>query len=273
VEIESGSALNMTDSSSADLLAEINDKHKKWRVLPIVFVGAGVLLLVGINMGVPNWFFVGLAAATVLAGVLAWRRDVLAKSVVLGYELDPDVEKTFTRLHEAFKLVQQCGKVWHIGAKGRVRDRKYHAGASSLVDRKPTIITNNAPPFLKTNISTIAVPVGRQTLYLFPDRILVYDTNGVGAVAYRDLNVEVTQQRFIESESIPKDARVVDHTWQYVNRNGGPDRRFKSNRQLPICLYEEVNFTSGAGLNEVLQISRTGVGDQLRIAIQESGAI
>jgi uncharacterized tellurite resistance protein B-like protein len=61
---------------------------------------------------------------------------------------------------------------------------------------------------------------------------------------------------------------VVDHTWQYVNKSGGPDRRFNNNRQIPICLYEELWLSSPTGLNEVIQISRTGIGEHANAALQ-----
>lgn len=61
--------------------------------------------------------------------------------------------------------------------------------------------------------------------------------------------------RFIEEEAVPKDAEVVGRTWKYVNKSGGPDRRFKNNRELPICLYGEIELRSESGLNTVLMFS------------------
>ena len=37
---------------------------------------------------------------------------------------------------------------------------------------------------------------------------------------------------------------------------------------MPICLYEELWLNSPSGLNEVLQFSRTGIGEQLDAALQ-----
>jgi hypothetical protein len=65
--------------------------------------------------------------------------------------------------------------------------------------------------------------------------------------------------RFIETEAVPSDASIVGQTWQHPNKSGGPDRRFKDNRQIPICLYETMHVTSGSGLNELVEFSRTGV--------------
>jgi hypothetical protein len=103
-------------------------------------------------------------------------------------------------------------------------------------------------------------------MFLFPDRVLVYESGKVGAIGYDQLEVSVSQTKFVE-DSAPSDARVVGQTWRYVNKNGGPDRRFANNRVLPICLYDELHFTSPTGLNEVIQTSRCGVGDSLRDAV------
>ena len=40
-----------------------------------------------------------------------------------------------------------------------------------------------------------------------------------------------------------------------MNKDGGPDRRFKGNHQLPITEQAYVGFQSGTGLNLMLQAS------------------
>ncbi|TOO93687.1 hypothetical protein CGH27_25445, partial [Vibrio parahaemolyticus] len=100
-----------------------------------------------------------------------------------------------------------------------------------------------------------------------PDRVLVYDTTGVGAVSYQDLVVMVGDKKFIEEESVPADALIVDKTWKYVNKSGGPDRRFKDNHELPICLYQELSFTSQSGLNELIQLSTRGPAEKFEASV------
>ncbi|WP_318580640.1 SH3 domain-containing protein [Ochrobactrum sp. AN78] len=95
-----------------------------------------------------------------------------------------------------------------------------------------------------------------------PDVVLVQDRNRFGAVQYADLNLRWQPSRFIETERVPSDTTVVGHTWKYPNKNGGPDRRFKDNRQIPICLYESVHFKSNSGINELVEFSKTGLVEQ-----------
>jgi uncharacterized tellurite resistance protein B-like protein len=109
--------------------------------------------------------------------------------------------------------------------------------------------------------------LGDVSLYFFPDRILVYTLNAVGAIGYDDLHLEIDCRRFIEDESVPRDAEIVDHTWRYVNKGGGPDRRFRANPELPVCLYEEIRLRSSSGLNELLQVSHTGIGVELQRSV------
>lgn len=266
-DIESADISQIVDSSSKALLNELNQKQKATRIWPIVAVVSIILLAFSISTGSPNWLRIILFLAAIAGVYVAYNRDILAKTVVLFYNFDAEMENSYKQLHSCASKLAGCASAWHIEAEGQVHDRKYHAGASNLVRRKLTSILKAEPPFVKTNIETIAIGVGRQTLHFFPDRVLVYDQNGVGAVSYQELRVQVGTTRFIESASVPRDAKIVDRTWKYVNKSGGPDRRFKDNKELPVCLYEEVSLSSQTGLNEVLQVSQCGLGENFAEAI------
>ena len=53
---------------------------------------------------------------------------------------------------------------------------------------------------------------------------------------------------------MPSDSVQVDTTWQYVNVKGGPDRRYKNNRKLPVMEYAELTVR-GNGLQHVFLLS------------------
>jgi hypothetical protein len=258
----------MTDSSAAQLLAEFDQKRKKVRLAPIVGVIGAIGIIVAFGSGGPLYLPAAALVAVVALVWLAKTRDELAKTVVLFYELEDDAARRYKQLHEGFDSLGTCGGKWRIEAQGATRDQKHHAGATSLISRKSILLTKGQPPFVKTNIEVPTIPLGRRTLWFFPDRILVFEATGVGAVRYEDAHIARTSSRYIEDAAVPADAKVVGHTWKYVNKGGGPDKRFKDNRQLPIAQYEQVHLTSANGLNELLQVSRVDGGLQLEEAIK-----
>lgn len=276
IEIESSSALQMTDSSASTLLAELNEKCNRTPLAPFVILfGLGV---VGILVAgqVASWISASVAIA---AAVVSWWvvvRDKMRRTTLIMYDLEPDAAKAFDALHGALDSLKASRMMWHIAASGKVADRKYHAGAGEVVKRSAIALQKGDPPLVKTNVEVPLVPVGRQTLAFMPDRLLVFDKREVGTVAYSDLTVTLSETRFIEDGSVPSDATVVGTTWQYVNKKGGPDKRFANNRELSICAYRGLTLSSRSGLNELLQISNRVAGDALPSAVRsmaELGAI
>ena len=270
-EIESGSVSHMVDSSSAALLGEINAKSKKARTWPWLLGISICLFFAMVAADSPIWIYCLLVPLCAGCLVSATYFDKLRKTVVLLYKLEPHIEEAYQNLHTALDAVRSCSQVWHIESEGKIvttQDWKVNAGASHLVKRRGITPYVGSPPYFRSNIAIPVLPSGRQLLYFLPDRILVWDTNGVGAVAFDQLKVDSGERHFAESGHIPSDSKVVDKTWRYVNKKGGPDRRFKNNHEIPIMLYEEILLTSESGLRELFQASRTGVGVGLDSAVK-----
>lgn len=272
VAIESAPVSAMQDTSSAELLDELNSKANRpdyW-----VWTAAGGLpALWYVYSHAPNWIAFLSAAVIVALTVYMAVRDTVAKTAVLFYELDSANETAFEGLHGAFETLARCRKAWRVDAKAAVHNGKYHAGAGSVVTRKDAHFGKGLPPRVKSNLEVPYVKSGATSLYYMPDRVLVYSNAGVGAVSYQDLEVSGQSRQFIEDGAVPVDAEVVGHTWQYVNKSGGPDRRFKNNRRLPIALYEELAFRSTSGLNELYQVSKHSLTAQVRNRVQKMSSL
>jgi hypothetical protein len=266
--IESGDVLGMVDSSSEQLLKEIREKHQKIALAKVAGWGTAALAVLMVMNGVGESGVIGVVIAGLVLTLAAMYYDQIRKSVVLFYELDADAEERFERFHEGFESLRGARRIWHVSARADVIDQKRNAGANSVIERQPVQCGTSGPPFLKTNVAVPSIPVGAQVLYFFPDRVLVYDRGNVGAVGYSALRMDTWPTRFIEDQGVPGDARVVDRTWRFVNKQGGPDRRFKDNREIPVCLYEAVHFKSDTGLNELLHLSRLGASEAFAAALR-----
>lgn len=267
ITIDSAAAADISDSSSAELLREIGEKQRKFRLWPLAATLTVFALVIAPHYG-PSWLSIAIAILGSAAIYFAYQRDMLVRTVVLFYQMDAALERAYDGLHSCAMQMAACGKIWHVEAKGNVSDRKYNGGAHQIVRRNPTFIRRSAPPYVRTNVETIAIGVGSQTVYFFPDRLLIFDAQGVGAVSYARLQLDAGTTRFVEDEALARDATVIEYTWQYVNQKGGADKRFKQNRRLPVCLYDELSIRSTSGLNELLQLSRPGTADDFVHAVR-----
>ena len=123
-----------------------------------------------------------------------------------------------------------------------------------LVSNLPLTRGVAGPRHLRTNIAVPSMTTSRRGLYLLPDRVLVRDGNHYASVTYSELGAEESQQRFIEDGPVPSDSRVLGHTWQYVNKSGGPDRRFNNNRQLPNPPHPPLSVRSNAACSPAMHL-------------------
>ena len=269
-EIKSSPAAALTDSSATELLQELNRvKKRPDRFLIVIILGAAATILL-LALQTTTWI-VTLAAITITAlAVYARHTDVLNGTAILNYALEPDAANEYSKLQAPFRQLAGCEKVWHIDATAHTSDTKHHAGASVGMDRKETQPRFSKPPKVQCNIDVPVLQTKDVTLYFFPDRLLVYDAAGVGSVSYANLEVEGGENRFVENESVPRDSRQMDRTWQYVNKKGGPDRRFAHNREFPIMQYGLLGFSSAQGLKAIFMCSRGNVPLQFVAAFTDA---
>ncbi len=259
VEIESGDVMEMRDENFSDLLDEINAKASQWRMSVIfgwLFALLGIFLLVKASP-VGIWVLVAALPAWAIGSWI----DSYRRSTVLFYDIDGNVEQAYKDTIAAFDTLNACAGKWHIEAGGAVNDLttwKRNAGASYIVKRTATKLAYALPKVIKSNITPPSMHVGKQVIYFLPDVALIAHNSRFGAVSYSDLRVRWQESRFIEDGHVPRDAKIVDHTWQHPNKSGGPDRRFRNNRQLPVCLYDTLHLQSDSGVNEVLEFSQVG---------------
>jgi hypothetical protein len=273
--VDVGTSAIMQDVSSQGLLDELNQKHRRLRLWPWVLVLAIIGLGLSIYMGVPEAMIGLLACVSVVAVIFAAYRDALKKTTVLLYDFDDEVLGAFANLDAAFNQASASKCVWHLKAKAAVLDRKYHAGATSVIDTENTKLFKSAPAGIKTNVLPMATRLGPKTLYFFPDRVLVLDAVGFGAVNYQSLQVELQKTTFITGEpTAPSDARVVEYTWRYVNkRDGGPDRRFANNPQLPVIETADLTFSTDSGFRSKLKFSNFNGAEALVNGIRQFAAV
>jgi len=179
--------------------------------------------------------------------------------IELDYDIDSDQITTVENRLQPLINITKSKKVWRIVEASKVIDKKYTGGATASVKRTPCKASTKATFPFRVNHDVASFKLGKETLLFLPDMLFIIKGNKIGALSYADFDISFGTTRFVESEAVPKDATVVGHTWKYVNKSGGPDKRFKDNKELPICLYGEVLLTSASGLNTVIMYSNSSL--------------
>ena len=243
-DIVNGLATNLVSDGLEDILTAV---RKTLRISRISTFGIWISLLFSCINPVFIIFLIGFIALKIYSKT--------AGLVDLEYVIDPDQQEEVDRHMEPMLKVTESQKVWRIMQTSKVIDRKYSAGAANTVKRVTCAASKKAPFPFKANTPAASFKAGKETLVFLPDKLFILQKSEVGVLNYSDIETYVHTTRFIEEEGVPKDAEVVGRTWKYVNKSGGPDRRFKNNRELPICLYGEIELRSESGLNTVLMFS------------------
>ncbi len=261
--VSGATALEMAEVGSSDLVTQLNEAARSPRFWPwclaltvaLVFVSP-LVLVAGVPLTV--WLF--------------WK-DEIRRKLVAFYDVHGEEEaERFQRLVDAFSQAGQAQRAWHVVASGAVsttHQHKVNAGASALVSRVPLTRGIGGPPNLATNIAIPSLSTPGRSVYFLPDRILVQDGKHYADVAYRDSRAEAAPQRFIEEGAVPSDSELVGHTWRYVNVKGGPDRRFKDNRQIPILRYGRLTLTGKAGYQAIFDFSTPTASSALASGLTE----
>ena len=135
---------------------------------------------------------------------------------------------------------------------------KRNAGVDNCIERIPITVSKKLPYYLKTNIPCFCLSIKKKKLYFLPNKVLVHDEEKTIGINFSELLFEFSDTTFVEQEAVAYDSEVVDYTYQYVNKKGGPDKRYKNNPQYPVCLYGKIDIKNDDGFNlSILLSSKT----------------
>lgn len=249
-DVTGATVLQMQPSTKGDVMEQLNSASKTHRVWPWVLFASFVLAnipVIGIVL-----FLLGIAAT-----FWAFQHDKTRRTVALFYDVADQQAERYQALVSAFEGMSNS-KIWQVTSSGKVQSgyqRKVNAGATGLIKRSSVKCSEGGPPQIVSNISIPSIEVGRQGVYCLPDQLLIRDGKTYVQLDYSAVQLSCNETRFIEDERPPSDSTMVGQTWKYVNKSGGPDKRFKNNRQLPIMQYGQIDMEAGNGFRRLLQVS------------------
>lgn len=183
--------------------------------------------------------------------------------IELKYEFDEYSKEKYNALNNVIDIMKKNNKIWRVTSSVRNRNIKYSYGATNAIARNTIKILKGTPWYIKSNIDIYYISDIYKKIYLTPDRIIILDGFKVFGCKYNNLEFNIFDSTYVESGIIPKDAKVIHYTWKYVNKKGGPDKRFKDNRKLPVCDYGGLIVNSGDNIKCRIQFSNIDLTEEL----------
>ncbi len=179
---------------------------------------------------------------------------------------DSELEQ-YRALSEAFTKLASSDKIWNIISSKSNTEKKSSVGI--VVDRKET--TLQSAPFLNLAVGELAIPhfidSDGNDVYIYP-RFVIIDK---GASDFSVMPISVASvisiwQNFIVEDTPPKDAKFLNYTWRYVNKNGQPDARYSNNPKLSVYRYANLSLLA-FGIK--LQVSNYLAADNFALALKD----
>lgn len=200
---------------------------------------------------------------TGIAGIVLKIYTHTKLAIPMEYEFDSESQQSYDNLCSIWMSMNQNNKFWQTISESTI-NKKTSGGASRGVTRIPAKAINKVPYFINPNVKPFGLQLRKQQLFFLPDKLLVISGRKVGAINYSDMSMGLGTTNFVETDPVPKDAKVIRQTWLKVNKNGSPDKRFKGNRQVPVCEYGAVLIESGNALHVELMCSNSNTIDSMR---------
>jgi hypothetical protein len=186
-------------------------------------------------------------------------KDLAACYARVSFGLNERLQSVWDLIVKAHSALQRSERIWDITSSvenDRVKTRSTAVRSLELIPVSLSVVPSEGDIIA---FGYYAIRIGNangNALDFYPGMCFVRNQLGDFAlVDLSDMNVKFEPRPFIETGTVPADAKVIRYAWEKANKDGTRDRRFVDNRQVPVALYGELSITSSTGLNEAYLFS------------------
>lgn len=172
--------------------------------------------------------------------------------IEVEYEL-PSEPNAYSKVCTFFVAINGCKELYHVrGVTTGLRART-NAGSTQSLQMDKIRVLRDPKTHIKSNIICFFVRLKRLAFYVLPDiTIVVKNRKDIKVIETSTIQVHYHTRDVVWRKIVPSDSVVVGKTWQNVNNDGSPDRRFKENYQIPIYRFGALEIDSPEGLHLVI---------------------
>lgn len=174
-----------------------------------------------------------------------------------SFPLSGPASAAWSAVVDAFHRLSACHQIWDLTAERRKIPGAERSSATHVLERKPTQLSIAQLPFFAPDFSALCWHnANGDDLYLYPGLLLVvHDASNFAVIDLKAVKIGYELSRFVEREELPADGQRIDSAWQYSNKDGTPDLRYRENQEYPVMMYGEFRFSTETGLDECFMFS------------------
>ncbi|MBH3195570.1 DUF4236 domain-containing protein [Serratia marcescens] len=202
-----------------------------------------------------------------ISRLVSWEDNT---KIAITFENSDASQRAYAAMVRAFDVLKSSVKKWDITADKATDQFAERTLATRSVNRHPVTFDFSSTDLIQfTGRAMRFENVNGDDILLYPGVAVIPRADGAFAlIDLRELQISAEHRGFHEEDGVPSDTSVAGHTWAKTNKNGSPDRRFKDNYQIPICIYGNITFQSQTGVTEEYMVSNADAAQAFSEAVK-----
>lgn len=163
-------------------------------------------------------------------------------------ELSEEEKNAYDEFCRNFENLLTSDKIWKI--KCSEKNTQIKSSAQYAVRRTTTSVGVGVFNYIKSQYDVPIISDESVQLYFYPKFLIAAKSpSSFSVIPYSSVSLNGYRTRFNEEDPLPTDAKHLGHTWRYVNKSGGPDKRFSDNKRIPVVEYGDLSIKYAANLS------------------------
>ncbi len=245
-------------SSPGEITGSIAERKNRIRRMSIL-AAAGITLVLGITLAAAGagifWLLIPLGAGIFLVPPAELLLHRYTHRVAIYYRLEGESGLFHNELYDRVRKLIQSDNAWLLSGATPAQEKPVY---SESPRRHEVWFTRELPSYIYSSLEIPGIQTGEKSLHFFPDFLFHEEEMLHATPSYPDIFVRYREVLFHETEYWPADSSVAGYRWLYQRKDGGPDRRYKNNREISVMVYGEVRVAVDGRVLFVLLASDAG---------------
>ena len=230
--------------SMADVI-KANSQARNNKIIAII------LIVAGLGLTIINPLFLILA----IAGIALIFYSKSNEKIAIDYDMTDEAKEELETTNSLLAGIMESDAVW-LAEEIEELDEDNEA-SMRIINRTPINFYEGTGEVVETNAPSYTLEASNMKLVFLPDSLFIKQGSKMTALSFSEININLSKAVFLEDEKVPKDTIVLGKTYEHVNKDGSPDKRYKKNRQLNLVEYGVLSLDKSPGLELMIVFSDT----------------